>query len=420
MKVSVTAVFLISIACPRAVLGQTALPKLPSPSGPFGVGRVGYDWIDASRPAWNSTDPQAHRELMAYLWYPTARKHADVREAYIPGAKQMDGAIETRRPMAGLFAENWPLIVSGAIYSHAVDRAPVAQIRGRFPVVVFSHGAGGTGFEYTSLIEDLASRGYVVAAIEHTQLGAVVLFPDGRTDVPREDSPPTGFSSADKAQWRGRRVGTMISEGAADVRFVLDRLTELNAQDAPEFLLAGKLDLTRVASMGHSAGAEYAARAGQLDARFKACVDLDGGMVPIAALPDYGDGATMKQPVLFLEGSHPESPTDQPHARNAMAGTPAQIEQYRKRKEEQLESCPPGSYAVELKSPGMIHGSISDHPLLVSGDHVSEVRAALHNLDLIEMFIRAFLDKNLKHAKASLLDGASAPLPEATIRRYGH
>ena len=61
-------------------------------------------------------------------------------------------------------------------------------------MVIFSHGAGGTGFEYTSLIEDLASRGYVVATIEHTEFGAAVLFPDGRIAVPREDSPPSGFT----------------------------------------------------------------------------------------------------------------------------------------------------------------------------------------------------------------------------------
>jgi hypothetical protein len=68
-------------------------------------------------------------------------------------------------------------------------------------------------------------------------------------------------------------------------------LTEMNAGDAGKFLLAGKVDLSRVAAIGHSAGAEYAAHACQLDARIKACVDLDGGMVPIAALPDSGDGA---------------------------------------------------------------------------------------------------------------------------------
>ena len=357
---------------------------------------------------------------MVYLWYPTAKKHREVREAYLPGAKEMDVNVESRRSMVDLFGDNWPLIVSGAVYSHATERAPVAKIRNRLPVIVFSHGLGGTGFEYTSLIEDLASRGYVVAAIEHTQFGAVVLFPDGRIDIPREDSPPAGLSRAEKGQWKSHRIGMMTNEGAADVRFVLDRLTNLNAREAQEFLLAGRLDLTRVASMGHSAGAEYAARAGQLDARLKACVDLDGGMVPIAALPDLGDGATMKQPLLFLEGYHPESPSDQPHAGNVMAGTHAQIVQYRKRKEEQLELCPLGSYAVELKSPGMVHGSFSDHPLLAAGQHISEVRVALHNLDLIEMFARAFLDKNLKHAKAPLLDNASARRPEATVRQYGH
>src|SRR6185312_1044766 len=107
MKVSV--IFLVITPCPQAVLGQTAPPKLPSPSGPFGIGRVGYDWIDASRPAWNSTDPQAHRELMVYLWYPTAQKHGDVRGAYIPGAKEIDGAVQSQRAMVDLFGDNWPL-----------------------------------------------------------------------------------------------------------------------------------------------------------------------------------------------------------------------------------------------------------------------------------------------------------------------
>jgi acetyl esterase/lipase len=47
--------------------------------------------------------------------------------------------------------------------------------------------------------------------------------------------------------------------------------------DTQRFLLAGRVDLKRAAAMGHSAGAEFAARACQLDARFKACIDLDGG-----------------------------------------------------------------------------------------------------------------------------------------------
>jgi dienelactone hydrolase len=420
---SIGCLFVINcIVILQTLPGQVAAtqPKLSPPSGPFGVGRVGYDFIDTKRPAWNSTDPDTHRELMVYLWYPTARQHGDVKGTYIPGAKQMDAVPQAQQKMHGLFGADWPLIVSGAIYSHAADHAPIAKIQGRFPVVIFSHGAGGTSFNYTCLIEDLVSRGYVVAALEHTDFGAVVLFPDGRVMIPHEDTPPSGFSSAEKAQWKGHRIGMAINEGAADVRFVLDRLKVLNSADTQQFVLAGRLDLTKVASMGHSAGAEYAARAGQLDERFAACVDLDGGMVPVAALPDHGDGAKMKQPLLFLEGYHVESPAGQPHAPNTMAGTHAQIVEYQKKKEEQLQSCPRGSYAVELKSPGMIHGSFSDDPLLAAGDKASDIAVALHNLDLIETFIREFLGKTLKHLEAPALDGGGVPIPEATVQRYGH
>jgi dienelactone hydrolase len=376
-----------------------AAPTLVNPSGPFGIGRVGYDWVDTARPDPISKKPEAHREIMAYLWYPTSTKRADARGAFIPGAKQLDAVPELQRIMSKGFGANWPLIVSGEIFSHAVEQAPAAKDV-RFPVVIFSHGMGSTGFEYTSLIEDTVSRGYVVVAIEHTGSAKVVLFPDGRSVPFHEDGPRMGMQ------------GVGIDEGAADVRFALDRLTELNAGDSTKFLLAGKLDLSRVAAMGHSAGAEYAARACQLDARFKACVDLDGGMVPIAALPENGDGPIMRQPLLLLEADHPVS---------QMMGSPGQLDGYFKKKEEQLQRCPPGSYNVVLKSPGIAHPSFSDYPLLFAGQGgFPETNVVLHNHELIERFVRAFLDKNLKQLQAPLLDGPETSVPEAVVQRYGH
>lgn len=279
-------------------------------------------------------------------------------------------------------------------------------------MIIFSHGNGSTCFNYTSLIEDLASHGYVVAAIEHTESAMVVFFPDGRIIPFHDDSLPAGLSPAERFHRMGASISEGINEGSADVRFVFNRLTELNTGDVQHFLLAGRLDLNRIAAMGHSAGAEFAARACQLDARLKACVDLDGGMVPIAALPEFPDHATLKQPLLFLEADHPES---------QMGGTHAQHEEYFKKKEEQLQSCPLGSYDVVLKSVGIAHPSFSDIPLLFAGkDGYPETGAVLHNLDLIETFVRVFLDKNLKGEKAPLLDGSNATLPEATLKRYGH
>lgn len=203
-------------------------------------------------------------------------------------------------------------------------------------------------------------------------------------------------------------VSVGIEEGASDVRFVLNHLMNLNTGRSQ---FAGRLDPNRVAAMGHSAGAEFAARACQLDSRFAACVDLDGGMVPVAALPEYPDGATIRQPLLFLEAYH-----DEAH----MGGTHAQHLEYFKKREEQLKKCPAGTYAVVLRSPGIMHGSFSDDPFLAAGDRAQEINAARHTFNLITTFVRAFLDKTLDRNKGTLFDTHHPAIPEAEIVPYGH
>ena len=224
------------IACGCAAFGQgtqsvDALPKLPAPSGPFGIGRVGYDWVDPSRPDQYSGNPKAHRELMVYLWYPTSEKSADAKGAYLPGAQRMDTLPEIQKRMSREFGRNWAAITSGAIFSHAVERAPVLRSSRRLPVVIFSHGLGSTSFNYTCLVEDLVSRGYVVAAVEHTYIASAVWFPDGRV-VPRHtEIPPAGLSSEERFKWMVARTMEQISEGAADVRFALDHIREAYSGD---------------------------------------------------------------------------------------------------------------------------------------------------------------------------------------------
>ena len=85
-SLSVAYVFFISvIASNGAAFAQTtklagaraagALPQIPAPTGSFGIGRIGYDWVDPSRSDRYSSKPNAHRELMVYFWYPTATKY---------------------------------------------------------------------------------------------------------------------------------------------------------------------------------------------------------------------------------------------------------------------------------------------------------------------------------------------------------
>jgi predicted esterase len=384
------------------------MPQIPSPSGPFSIGRIGFHWIDTSRD--DDYDPKRHRELMVYFWYPAA-KSPDAKGQYLPGAAQMDAKPEIEKLMSGEFGDAWTAIVSGEISSHAIEHAPIATSRSPFPIVTFSHGLGGTGFEYTVLIEDLVSHGYVVASIEHTYVAGAVWFPDGRIVAQHNDSPPAGLSPSERFQWMAKRVSMGINEGATDVRFVIDRLAQLD-QDKQQFALAGAIDLNRIAAMGHSAGAEFAARACQQDSRIKGCLDLDGAMAPVAALPLYDDDRIMRQPLLFLEAYHPP---------NQMGGPPDQMANYEKIKQQQFQELRPGSYDVVLHSPGIAHPSFSDVPLLFHGQGgYPEPPIALHNLALITELDRAFLDKTLLGEKQPLFDGRTAPIPEAVITAYGH
>ena len=385
-------------------------PRLPEPSRPYGIGRVAYDWTDTTRFDTLGPDPKRNRELMVWLWYPVEQTSAEPHGAYLPKAKQIDADPQLGPSMREGYGATWPQILSGAVYSHVIENAPVAKTPKRFPVVIFSHGLGGNGFGYTALFESLVSRGYVIAAIEHPGTADVVVFPDGRLVPMAHDTPPPGLTQEQSFKRMMDRVGQGIEVGAADERFVLDRLTQLNSASQKQFALAGHLDLIHTAMMGHSAGADFAARACELDSRFTACVDLDGAMAPVEALPEYPDGKTIQQPLLFLDAYH-----DEAH----IFGTHEQKLAFFQKEKDQLAKCPAGSYRVTLNPPGMVHGSFSDTYVLHAGNTPEQMAQALHNLALTQAYILAFLDKNLKSLPAPLLDDPSTPHPEATLERLG-
>jgi hypothetical protein len=72
---------------------------------------------------------------------------------------------------------------------------------------------------YTSLIEDLVSDGYVVAAVEHTYTATAVVFPDGRIVIAYRD-PVASRSPAEAFQQMMKGAGLQINTGAADLIFV--------------------------------------------------------------------------------------------------------------------------------------------------------------------------------------------------------
>jgi dienelactone hydrolase len=357
----------------------------------------------------HTADSKAHRDLMVYLWYPAPKAKAGEPTEYLPGAKRMDADAAVVPAMREEVEGNWPLIVSGVISSLAIENAPVARSHMKFPVVILAHGSGGTSFEYTSLIGNLVSHGYVVAAIENTYVAPAVAFPDGRIVAAYHEPDPPNLSPDQQFQRMMKSVEQEIDTGARDIVFVLNQLTKLDDGSERAFVLRNRLDLNRVASMGHSAGGANATLACQMDPRFKACLSLDGQMPPVAAFPENPDGKWFTQPVLLLEVDHNG---------RWMGFNAAQNDVFLKKKEDQLSRCPAGSYDVILKSPGLVHGSFSDYPLLAAMGRSTETRVALHNLSLTASYIDAFLDQTLNHVNSPLLE-IGGNHPEATVKQYG-
>lgn len=156
----------------------------------------------------------------------------------------------------------------------AISDAAPRRRAGGWPVVLFSTGYGVERQLYTGLVQDLASHGYVVAAIDHTHDAGIVSFPDGHTvSIGKVGGSPNAISDA-------------LTVRIADTRYVLDALTRLD-RGTRTGAFSGMLDLDHVGMFGHSLGGATAAATMLIDRRLDAGLDMDGllfGKVAVAGL----------------------------------------------------------------------------------------------------------------------------------------
>jgi predicted dienelactone hydrolase len=139
---------------------------------------------------------------------------------------------------------------------------------GPFPVIVFSHGYGGSNRGYEPLVAYWTSHGYVVIRPAHADAGilremvrdAAAERRDDRNQARRERRKPTPEELQQQSQFRPNPSESIWEkerepqwrDRARDITLVLDSLGELE-QRFPE--LKGKMDAKKIGVSGHSYGA---------------------------------------------------------------------------------------------------------------------------------------------------------------------
>ena len=255
---------------------------LPAPTGPYPPGTVALHLTDYSRRnPWAASPP--YRELMVSIWYPAGEVARYPLSPQMPagaaahyGSPAGYGWLGYHVPPATV---DWAATVTSG---HA--GAPLAARTGRLPVVLYSPGGGEPRTWGTIVVQDLASRGYIVVAMDHTYEASEVEFPGGRviggTAFPADEQQLRQFlTHGDFAELAAKVVTARV----ADARFVIDALTALAAGhnlDAGHRTLpaglAGAMDMSRIGMFGVSAGGFTALQAMDEDRRITAGINIDG------------------------------------------------------------------------------------------------------------------------------------------------
>src|SRR5438445_1337783 len=132
-----------------ALLGSLWLERrteitLPTPTGPFAVGRAIQDWTDGATLDALAPVPGAKRELLVWIWYPSAAGQAVAMDDYVPA--QMRAAAPPARGVLGFLTRD-----PSKVHGHSARDPAVSPQQRSYPVVIMRAGASAGVASYSTL-----------------------------------------------------------------------------------------------------------------------------------------------------------------------------------------------------------------------------------------------------------------------------
>lgn len=374
---------------------------LPTLNNRTHVGVRTFPLVDKHRldPFTNFTQ---HREIMLSLYYPAEYYPSELHHSQQPWSSP--NPLTTRYMPNGTAAIYDASVAQYGIPNGSFERlytlcqtnAPLSTRKSSFPLILFSPGLGNSRLLYTTIVQEVARNGYIVASIDHPYDAQVVEFPDGRL-VFDPDFNLTG-TPEDILALITKNVAVRVQ----DVSFLLDELSSPSAQHP------FKIDTKNVVMFGHSLGGTTAASAMVNETRIAGGLNFDGDFYGAIA----ANGSIVRKPFLFFEAARPGVP--------------------RPNWDDAWNSHFQG-WKLDLQLFGAVHGSFEDFPLLAD---VFGVRAALGKtgeallgtvpglkvLQIMSAYVSAFAEfvfSGEKAERGDLVDGKnSTRYPEVGVVRF--
>lgn len=366
------------------IISRTSVQALPTPTGPFRVGRMELDWTDPNRIDSLAKQPNQPRELAIWIWYPTQVNGPQKPAPYFPPAwaqaRNKDQGI-------GILLERQ----LNRLQTHSYENTPLSKAQIDYPLLIMEPGLGPAIPDYTVLAENLASHGYIVVGINPTFSSNLLVFPNGR--VVTRSNTGTIPDNATRAQI-DQIASSLLNVWSGDVIFVLNRLESINTSPSSPFYQ--RLDLGHAGIFGHSFGGATALAVCQKDSRCKAGADLDG--------TPFGSERNTPLPVPFLLMSEDYS-----------TGCDQNCVEFR-----QITKLGQPGNVYDLSVKGTRHFNFSDLPLrflpavrpIFRVAHFFGTIEPTRGEELTGAYLLAFFDRYLKGEDSGLLNGSSPLYPE--------
>ncbi|XP_064254634.1 platelet-activating factor acetylhydrolase 2, cytoplasmic isoform X2 [Passer domesticus] len=241
--------------------------------------------------------------LFLRLFYPCLPRAGATEPLWVPRPEYCGGLADVtlgRRWCSALLG-----IAIGSCKVPVSWNGPLKPRSSGYPLIIFSHGLGAFRTLYSSICTELASWGFVVAALEHRWV------PGSPPEAGTEEWIP--FQRVPQGQkefyFRNKQVHLRAQECVRALRLFQSiaggrSVPSILPQDWDLSVLKDNLDLSKVAVMGHSFGGVTAVLALVKEPSFRCAVALDAWMFPLEKLL-YPE---VPSPVLFINTEKFQTP----------------------------------------------------------------------------------------------------------------